>query len=179
MFKKAIATLTLTATFALSSIAQTTLWQAASSGNTSGIDAALASGTKIDDLEPGSGATALLLACNANDLKTMEYLIGKGASVDLKNGDGETPLGCAVYRKDEPTVKLLVAKGADVNLKARLGMPMTIALTFGSYSMVELLYNSGVDIHAQNESGLDATQMAVVHKNKNKILQLFATPPKK
>lgn len=179
MLKKTITTLTLTTIFALSSVAQTTLWQAATSGNTAGIDAALASGTKIDDLEPGSGATALILACTAEDIKTMEYLIRKGANVDLKNGNGETPLGCAVYRKDEPTVKLLVAKGADVNLKARLGMPMAIALTFGSYSMVELLYNSGVDVQATDENGLNASQMAVVHKDKKKILKLFAAPPKK
>ena len=63
------------------------------------------------------GNTALILAADGRELKTVKALIAAGARVNIQNKEGETALMEAAGDEDVEMVRALLLAGADVNLK--------------------------------------------------------------
>lgn len=69
----------------------------------------------IDAVEPWTGETALMLACNYGHLEIVEYLISNGANVNYVNKQEDTTALFNAAKKDHAEiVKILVENGASV-----------------------------------------------------------------
>ena len=60
------------------------------------------------------GVVAASAAGSDADLKTMEFLIERGARIDLKGANNETALFAAATRGSDRQVEMLIASGSDV-----------------------------------------------------------------
>jgi ankyrin repeat protein len=119
---------------------------------------------KIDKLIAKNGINAyygddtlLIYAIEANDKKTVEYLIKKGADINLISqvyggtkirGQGVllnlTPLLIATEKGNKEISELLIKNGADVNAKNAWGeTPLSLAKKRGYKEIVALLIANG------------------------------------
>lgn len=67
------------------------------------------------------GWTALMIATDNDDVKTIELLAKKGADIDLKNDDGETALMIAAYDNAKRAGEFLLINGADAAITDKYG----------------------------------------------------------
>ncbi|XP_076049162.1 uncharacterized protein LOC143029879 [Oratosquilla oratoria] len=118
--------------------------------------------------ETHEGETALLLACNPlldeeNRLTTIRMLLESGAKADVDEHEPWTvPLTRAVQCKDIRLVKLLVEHGADVNkADCRDGLPLNVAATVGSSTIIEYLLKQGADPRKRDNEGFTALYSAM------------------
>jgi ankyrin repeat protein len=87
---------------------------AASSGDHAAVDAALKSGSKIDQVD-GHGKTPLSYAAAGGNAAMVTYLLDKGADPNHVSEDGDTPLLVAARKGNDATVELLVQRGARID----------------------------------------------------------------
>jgi ankyrin repeat protein len=113
--------------------------------------------------------TPLNVAALRGNLKTIELLIEKGASVNAianESNDNQTPLHWAAKSRKSETAKLLIEKGAHVNAPANDNVTsLHIAAQSGNLETVALLIEQKADLNA-----LTTTNQTPLHwatKNKN------------
>ncbi|KJS59147.1 ankyrin repeat domain-containing protein [Streptomyces rubellomurinus] len=88
------------------------LFDAARTGDTATLAAALAAGAPAD-LTNDRGDTLLMLAAYHGHAPAVEALLAGGADPDRANDRGQTPLAGAVFKGAEEVVEALLAGGAD------------------------------------------------------------------
>lgn len=114
-----------------------------------------------------SGNTLLHLACEEDDLVTIELLLKNGADIDAKNDSGEFPLGIAYSLKNFELAKLLIENNAS-NLKDSQGNTLVhLASQDGNVEMVRLLCNNFEDVLELNDQGFDPLYLACMAKTRD------------
>ncbi len=102
------------------------------------------------------GYTALHAAANGGKKDVVEFLIGKGATVDAKGAYYElTPLYYAALHNYEDIADLLLVKGANVNAKDKDHGGFTLlnhAIWDHSKDAVKLLIDKGANVNAKDNS---------------------------
>ncbi|CAI8034647.1 Ankyrin-3, partial [Geodia barretti] len=94
--------------------------------------------------------TALLLACQNNDLTTASVLLRAGAYPNGCNNRGQTPLLQAVRHKNLAMVRDLVQANADVNQMEQGGLsPLMMCCEQGDSEMAKLLLDSQANPNLQ------------------------------
>ena len=115
----------------------------------------LQDGIGIDSQED-FGCTALHTAANGGNKDIVEFLIGKGATIDAKGAYYDlTPLYYAALHNYEDIADLLLAKGADANAKGKDHGSFTLlnhAIWDHSKDAVKLLIDKGANVNAKDNS---------------------------
>lgn len=105
---------------------------------------------------------ALHMAARANELPTIQRLLGEGVDVNLQMTEGEdwlngsTPLMWAAREGDAATVRFLLDFGANPRIRSVNG---TTALNWGAVSKVEpyektmMLLDAGAEVHGYRDDG--------------------------
>ncbi|KAL6544777.1 hypothetical protein OROMI_023639 [Orobanche minor] len=92
------------------------------------------------------GLTALHHAAENGDFELMEFLLGKGVSVDLKGASLYTPIASAAHMSREDVVKFLLEHGADPNGQPEdYTTPLQKAISADSFACSKLLIQEGAD----------------------------------
>ena len=112
---------------------------AAQSGDMAGIDAALKSGSGVDQPD-GHGKTPLLYAAALPNLPVVRYLLDKGADPNHVAADGDTPLLVASRKANLPAVELLIQRGARIDALGEDGYTaLTIATDNANRDLFDFL----------------------------------------
>ncbi|KAK2982492.1 hypothetical protein RJ640_026335 [Escallonia rubra] len=129
----------------------------------SALDVARDKGHKevIEILERGE---EVLNAARRGELRRLELLLEKDASVDYRDQYGLTALHAAAIKGHKEAVMLLVEFGSDVEcLDAEGHTPLHLAVEGGSTETVEVLVDRGANVNAKSNKGATplhiATQM--------------------
>ena len=143
--------------FAAASIttaADTTLLDAAESGDRAAALRLLAAkGTNVNAVGP-DGATAIMYAAANDDIELVRALIKAGANVKLQNRFGTSALAEAAIIGSAPIVDALLKAGADANIKNPPGeTPLMAAARSGKVDAARLLVDAGADINAKETWG--------------------------
>lgn len=88
------------------------LFDAARSGNTDFVVAAVEQGVPVDLTDP-SGNTLLMLAAYHGHATLTGALAERGADVNRLNDRGQSPLAGAVFKKADDVIRTLIGHGAD------------------------------------------------------------------
>lgn len=139
----------------------TDLVEAVRRGDRDGAAALLTTGGSALDVDaPGAyGMTALLWACEANDLALARLLLEAGADPDLGNRYGITPLWLAATNRSAGLVELLLGHGADPTRALPHGeTALMAAARAGDADSIRLLLEAGSDPNA-SESSLGETAL--------------------
>jgi ankyrin repeat protein len=100
-------------------------------------------------------------AARANDLASIERMLGEGQDIEATDARGYSPLMLAVYSGNEEAARLLLDRGADPNGRDRSGSTPLMGAAFkGHLRLVDLLLRSGADREARNEAGAGALHFA-------------------
>ncbi|HEX6997743.1 MAG TPA: ankyrin repeat domain-containing protein [Gammaproteobacteria bacterium] len=135
--------------------ASSDLAEAARRGDLAAVRALLDSGAGAGDVDaPGpDGMTALLWACQANDIALARALLAAGADPDVPNRYGITPLWLAAINGSAPLAELLLEHGADVDGALPHGeTPLMAAARAGDAATIRLLLAAGADPNASETS---------------------------
>lgn len=143
--------------FAAASIttaADTTLLDAAESGDRAAALRLLAAkGTNVNAAGP-DGATAIMYAAANDDIELVRALIKAGANVKLQNRFGTSALAEAAIIGSAPIVDALLKAGADANIKNPSGeTPLMAAARSGKVDAARLLVDAGADVNAKETWG--------------------------
>jgi len=132
------------------------LIMAARDGDAARINAELAKGgALVDELDTGSGRTALMWAAKGNKVDAVNALIAGHANVNAKDRTGKTALTIAAESKSLDATMLLLGNGADVAARDQIGgTPLTWAAGLGSVETVTVLVDAGADINVIDANGL-------------------------
>jgi len=136
------------------------------------------------------GMTPLHFAADSFNVDIVKFLIERGADVNAKCNEGDTPLHYAAYIYSLDVVKCLVDLGADVNAKNNDGeTPLHSAVKnlyvdYGNCDpndpsgefhdanrangdVLKYLIDEGADVHAKNNEGKTAFDVADTDEKKN------------
>lgn len=129
-----------------SSVANTPLMAAVSSGDLDKVEALAASGVSLNTLtEEG---TPLAAAVRAGEDRIAWFLLSEGAAPDLAPANGVTPLIIAAGEGHRRLVQLLLSAGARVNAKDSAGTtPVIRAARNGHLSVVKVLLAAGANVN--------------------------------
>lgn len=116
------------------------LHSAAQRGDLDAVKQALATNpASINELDPGSGGTPLLLAAISGNMDVVAFLVENGAEINLAS-QGVTPLHGAAYRGHKDIALYLIAGGANMKAKTLNGLtPLEWAEKQGHSDLVESL----------------------------------------
>jgi ankyrin repeat protein len=99
-----------------------------------------------------------------HNIELCRLFIEAGANINAKNDEGATALHVAVKRGRIEVCRYLLDIGADVNAKSCHGTPLHTCAEFGQSDMkdgvLQLLFDSGADVHAVNDQGRTALHTA-------------------
>jgi len=116
---------------------------AAQSGDISGMDAALKSGSDVNQAD-GHGKTPLSYAAALPNIPVVEVLLDKGADPNYVAADGDTPLLVASRKANRPVVELLIRRGARIDSLGDDGFTgLAIATTRGDKELFDQLLKLG------------------------------------
>ena len=122
---------------------QTRLWDAASSGDTTILEAALKDGARIDSLDvrtSQNGRRALNWAAINNRADAIRFLLAHGAPIEATNLTGYTALHHAAEYGSLDAARVLLAAGADPKHTNLEGVtPLARARQEGHLDVAELL----------------------------------------
>jgi ankyrin repeat protein len=139
----------------------TDLAEAVRNGDPGPVGALLkAGGSALDvDARGPYGMTALLWACEGNDLEIARLLLAAGADPDLGNRYGITPLWLAATNRNAALVGLLLQHGADAMQALPHGeTALMAAARTGDTGSIRVLLQAGADPNA-SESSLGETAL--------------------
>ena len=97
------------------------LIDAAATGNVDAVRQHIEAGTDLNQRNPESGSSALIVAACLDQSETAILLIEGGADLEVKNNEGSSALGTAAFLCREEIVKALLAKGVDRNARNNAG----------------------------------------------------------
>lgn len=114
----------------------------------------------------GSGNTALHYCAEWKLIKSVEYLVQKGAVINAKNANGQTPLFSAAKSDDVTIIKTLISKGADINARDNLGSnPLHTAVRWNALKSAATLIDLGIDPDKPNIAGKTPLAEAAIEGN--------------
>jgi len=118
-------------------------------------DAAMAGYTQV-------GSSALHSAANHNRIKTIQFLIGRGANLNAMDANGRTPLMLAVSHGHIPSCQLLLEAGSQPDLSTHFGFTaLHFAAMIHSYDLVNLLVISGAEVNKKDQRGWTPAMLAL------------------
>ncbi|CAL5366378.1 unnamed protein product [Camellia sinensis] len=126
----------------------------------SALDVAREKGHKevVEILEQGE---AVLNAARRGDLKHLESLLDRDASVNFCDQYGLTALHVAAIKGHKDAVMMLVEFGSDLEQEDNEGhTPLHLAVEGGHVETVEVLINRGANVNAKSKNGATPLYMA-------------------
>lgn len=121
-----------------------------------------------------SGGTALLYAAGMGRSDCVQSLLEHRASPDDEDASGWTPLIAAIHNYHFDAAKLLITRGASLGATSKGISPLLMAAIRGPIRMVEMVIESGADIHiTYNKMSLIACVKKMGQKDKDKIIRLL------
>jgi ankyrin repeat protein len=134
--------------------AETTLLDAAESGDHAGALRLLSAKGADVNRSAADGSTAILYAAANDDVELVRALIKAGANVNVKNQFGTSPLTEAAIIGSTPVIEALLKAGADPNFKNPDGeTPLMAAARGGRVDAAKALLDAGADINAKESWG--------------------------
>lgn len=122
---------------------QERLWDAAQSGDTAAVRAALDAGARVDSIDVRrnpNGRRALNWAAWFNHADVIRLLLAKGASIDARNNTGFTALHHAAENGSLEAARVLLEAGANPIIPNDNGLnPVETARNFGHDDVAQLL----------------------------------------
>lgn len=125
--------------------AQEQLWDAAQSGDTTAVLAAIARGARVDSLDTrtaANGRRALNWAALGDHPAVIRILVKRGAQINLANVTGFTPLHHAAEAGSLAAARALIALGADPKLTNAGGLRAVDVATMRDKLAVAALLDS-------------------------------------
>jgi len=112
-------------------------------------------GASVNAIEVGIfGRKPIHIAAEKNYKDIIEFLLGKGVSVDDTSNYGWTPLHYTASKGCLEVAKFLVDKGANINPQNIYGRePIHIAAEYDNKNIIELLLNKGVSVNEVDKDG--------------------------
>lgn len=105
--------------------------------------------------------TALLLACENDDLELAKYILKQDNSlINIKSLDNRTPLKEAIKNRSLELLKLLVQNNADVNCSVGL-FPIEEAVKQREISIVKILIEAGTEVNPDLKEPLIFTAISL------------------
>lgn len=126
------------------------------------------------------GRTALYLATESRDHKTMTVLLNAGADPDMITSFGSSPLLSAVQNNDRPAIKLLLEHAADINVYAKGYSAVYIAVKRGNTELLRWLLDHGAVVHDELRNAVNHTIERLPDDSREDIRRLIeqrASPP--
>ena len=126
---------------------QSSLWDAAMSGDVAALSTAIEEGADVNALdvrENPNGRRALNWAASYNHVDAIQILLANGAEINAVNRTGFTPLHHAAEESSPDAARVLIEAGADVNLPNNAGeTPLERARREGHKEVASLLEKAG------------------------------------
>jgi len=97
------------------------LHEAAFQGNLEAIQQHIEAGSDLNEKDPVSGASPLIIAAVFGQIEVVRALIKAGADVNSRNNEGSTPLHTAAFFCRTEIVEALLDNGADKNARNNAG----------------------------------------------------------
>lgn len=133
------------------------LHEAAMQGDLEAVRQHIKVGSDLNERDPMSGATPLIIATVFGQIEVLKALIEAGADVNSRNNEGSTSLITAAVFNQIGVSKVLIEAGADVNAINNEGStPLITAAFLCRTEIVEALLNNGADKNARNNTGRTA-----------------------
>jgi ankyrin repeat protein len=155
---------------------------AAQSGDRAGIDAALQSGSPVNQID-NYGKTPLIYAIESGKDAIVEYLLNKGANPNHTADDGSTPLLIAVRKGNSRIAELLLQRGALVDGFGDDGFTaLTVAAEKGNKKVFDLLLKHGAKPDVSFANRDTALMKSIPRKDSyyfDRLLESGADPNKK
>jgi ankyrin repeat protein len=141
---------------------ETALFKAAYNGHAEVAGILLENGADIDARDY-RGNTPLLHAASRGHAGVVELLLDRGAEVNAKNQQDWNALMQACTVGHLETAKLLVARKSEVNLSGKEAgaTPLMLACWKDSVALVDLLLQSGADVHGKDSEGKTAFERVI------------------
>jgi ankyrin repeat protein len=103
------------------------------------------------DIRNKASQTALMLACQNGSVKTVKFLIDKGADVNAIDKSGWTPLHYASQSGCVDSLKLIIEQVANVNAKNNDDQcAIHIAAKSGKLECLQYLIGKGADVNSED-----------------------------
>src|SRR5262245_4204283 len=155
--------------------ANTTLLEAAESGDRATALRLLAQGANPNALS-ADGATSIMYAAANEDLDLVRALIKAGANVKLKNQFGTSALTEAAIIGSAPIIEALLKAGADPNTKNPEGeTPLMAVARSGKIDGAKRLLDAGADVNAKENWGGQSALMWAAAQSQAEMIKLLAS----
>jgi ankyrin repeat protein len=122
------------------------------------------------------GMNAFIWAILGNQENLAQYLLDKGTDLKVVDKLGRNALYWAIHQDMPRIAKQLIAKGIDVNSQVSegslKGLTSLMAAVWHTPELVPLLIDKGADIHAKNNNGETALDLARKGKN-HEVVQIL------
>ena len=133
------------------------LHEAAMNGDLKAIAQHIEAGSDLNEQDPMSGATPMIIATVFGKVDAIKALIKGGADINYKNNDGSTPLIVAAVFNQVDIAKVLVDAGADLNARNNDGSTALISASLLCRTeIVQNLLDHGADKSLKNNTGRTA-----------------------
>jgi hypothetical protein len=133
------------------------LHEAAMNGDLKAIAQHIEAGSDLNEQDPMSGATPMIIATVFGKVDAVKALIEGGADINYKNKEGATPLIVAAVFNQVDVSSVLMDAGADLNAKNNDGSTALItASLLCRTEIVEKLLRHGADKSLTNNAGRTA-----------------------
>jgi ankyrin repeat protein len=137
------------------------LQNAASDGNSTGIDWLLRHGANIDTRTP-ENVTPIMFAVAAGETEAVKALLAYDPDLDLISAYGESPLIVAVKQGNITIAELLLRDSANVNLQDKHGFTaLHLAAIYGNFYMTDLLIYYEADVNIRSRDGTTPLMVSV------------------
>jgi ankyrin repeat protein len=125
------------------------------------------------DIQDDDGFTALMYACDKNNIEIVKLLIENGSAINIQNNDGFTALMYACEKDNIEIVKLLIENDADINIQNNDGITaLMIVCKKDNFEIAKLLIKNGADLNIQDGDG-DTALMVACYKDNIEISKLL------
>ncbi|MGM0602402.1 MAG: ankyrin repeat domain-containing protein [Bacillota bacterium] len=119
--------------------------------------------------------TPLILAAkHINDLKFINYLLDKGASISNVSNIGVTPLMAAVMNNNLELVKMFYNDYSNINAKTNYGdTAMIYASKYGDIKLINFLIDQGAAVMDKDDDNITALMYASKHNSYEVVKKLI------